>query len=120
MLEQVAPFVALASGATALVVVGLTGLRAWRRWKQVSRTQEAAVALLDVHRERLDAAIELANERVGGVADGGEELAESLAELRADAKHLGWVVGRIPEERERLQRELLDLVLPTSTGRRDD
>jgi hypothetical protein len=30
------------------------------------------------------------------------------------------MLGRVPEERERLQRELLDLVLPTSTGARDD
>ena len=120
MLAQVAPFVALACGALAIAVIAITGWQAWRRWQRVSLTQQAAVALVDVHRERLEAAIDLANERIGVNADGGEALAESLAELRADAAHLRWMLGRVPEERERLQRELLDLVLPTSTGARDD
>lgn len=120
MLAQVAPFVALACGVLAIVVVALAAWHAWQRWQRVSATQEAAVALLDVHRERLEAAIDLANERVGVNADGGESLAESLAELRADVKHLGWMLGRMPAERERLQRELLHLVLPTTSGARDD
>ncbi len=121
MLEQAAPYVALGCGLFAIVVVAAAAWHAWRRWKIVSATQEAAAALIDVHRERLEAAIDLANERVGTNADGGEALAESLAELRADAKHLGWMLRRVPDERERLQRELLDLVLPTSASeRRDD
>ncbi len=117
MLASAAPWIVLATGIFAIVVVGLTGWQAWRRWKRVSATQEAAVALLDVHRERLEAAIDQANERVGVIADGGEELAESLSELRADALHLRWMLGRVPAERERLRRELVELVLPTRGGR---
>lgn len=120
MLAQVAPFVALACGVLAIVIIAITGRKAWLRWKRVSATQAAAVALIDVHGERLEAAIELANERIGVNADGTEALAESLAELRADAAHLRWMLARVPEERERLQRELLDLVLPTAAGARDD
>ncbi len=119
-LERSAPYVALGCGVFALVVVGLLGWLAWRRWTRVSQTQGAAVALIDVHRARLEDAIDLANERVGVNADGGEALAQSLAELRADAAHLGWMLRRVPDERERLQRELLDLVLPTPAGGRDD
>lgn len=120
MLEQAAPFVALGCGVFAIVVAALFGWQAWQRWQRVSATQDAAVALIDVHQGRLDAAIDLANERVGANADGGEALAELLAELRADAAHLRWMLGRVPEERERLTRELLDLVLPTPAGGRHD
>jgi hypothetical protein len=120
VLEQAAPWIALAALVLAIALVAATGWQVWQRWKRVRLTQEAAVALVDVHRDRLDAAIALANERTGVVADGGEELAASLAEMRADAAHLRWMLGRVPEERDRLRRELADLVLPTTGGRRHD
>lgn len=119
MLAQVAPFVALACGALAIAVIGITAWLAWHRWRRVRATHEAAVALLDVHGERLESAIVLANERIGVNADSGDALAQSLAELRADARHLRWMLGRVPEERERLQRELIELLLPTSASDRD-
>ncbi|MCW2920940.1 MAG: hypothetical protein JWL76_814 [Thermoleophilia bacterium] len=120
MLERSAPFIALGCGVFAIAIIAAFGWQAWQRWKRVSATQDAAVALVDVHRARLDAAIDLANERVGANADGGEALAASLAELRADARHLQWMLERVPAERERLTRELLDLVLPTPAGGRED
>lgn len=122
---QAAPFVALACGVIAIVVIAISGWQAWQRWRRVRLTQQAAVALLDVHQERLESAIDLANERIGVNADGGDELAESLAELRADARHLRWMLAQVPDASERLQRELFDLLLPTSAsgsdrGRSDD
>ncbi len=120
MLEQLAPWAVVVSAALALAVSSATGWRTWRHWTRVSRTRQAAVALVDVHSDRLDAAIELANERVGTIADDGEQLAEALAELRADVDHLRWMAGRLPEARDDLQRELLDLVLPTQRGERGD
>ncbi len=120
MLAQVAPVVALACGAFAIVVIATAGWHAWRRWRRVRLTQQAAVALLDVHQERLEAAIDLANERIGVNADGGDALAESLAELRADARHLRWMLGKVPDASERLQRELFDLILPTPPADRAD
>ena len=102
----------LAGGCSAYMAMSTK-----RDWDRLQLTQRAAVALLDVHRDRLDAAAARASALTGELADDGEELAAAIAELRADADHLGWMLSRIPDERERLRRELLDLVLPTE--RRD-
>ena len=115
-----APWIALACAVLAIALVAWFAWRTWQAWKRVHLTQQAAVALLDVHRDRLDEAIARANEQVGVIADDGEDLAEALSELRADAVHLQWMLRRIPESRDRLRRELLDLVLPTKERERTD
>lgn len=119
LLEQSAPWIALAAGVLAIAIIAIAGWRMWKHWTRVNLTQQASVALLDVHRDRLDATIAQINDRMGTLADDGEDLAESLAELRADARHLRWMLGRVPAEQDRLRRELLELVLPTRSGSRD-
>ena len=112
-----APWVAVGCALAAVVIVAWFAWRTWQAWRRVRLTQQAAVALLDVHRDRLDDAIARVNERVGVIAEGGEEFAASLAELRAGAEHLQWVLRQVPESRDELRRELLDLVLPTRERR---
>lgn len=113
-LDEIAPWLALVTGVFAITAAASGGWRAWRSWRRTRVTQEAAIALMDVHQARLEATLSQLDELVGTCADGGDRLADSLAELRADAQHLRWVLARIPAERERLGRELLDLVLPTA------
>lgn len=103
----------LAAVAASLLVVGMA-VRAWRAWRAVRRAQRAAVALLDVHLARFDQAAVTGDLHAGVIADRGELLAGELAQLRADAAHLRWLGSRIRQERARLNRELLDLLLPTS------
>lgn len=110
---DIAPWLALAVGTIALAVAGIGGWRIWRTYRRVRQTRTAAVALIDVHRARLDAAIDLAGRGAGGLADGGEQLASSIADLRSDVDHLRWMLTRVPDARARLRREILDTVLPT-------
>lgn len=110
-LQGAAPWVALGAAVFAAVLVGTVGLRTWRHWRRTRVTQQAAVALLAVHQERLETTIERVSDAAARVADGGDELAEELAELRADAAHLRWMFGQIPQAREQLTRELAELVL---------
>lgn len=116
-LVDAAPWVALGAVALALVVSGWQGWRAWQAWQRTNRTRQAATALLDVHQERLDEAVRRAEAQMGALSQGGEALAESLAGLRADVTQLRWLLGQVPEQRERLRRELIDTLLPT--GARD-
>jgi hypothetical protein len=115
----VTQWVALGAAVVATAVIAYAGWRTWRTWKAFRVTQEAASALIDVHYTRLDEAIATAGEHAGQFADRGEELADALAELRADAMHLRWMLARIPEERERLERELLEIILPTRERAKD-
>lgn len=113
VLVAAAPWIALFAAVAASAVVAAMALRAWRDWRRTNVTRQAATALIDVHMADLDRTLQQLDEHVGSFADGGERLAESLSELKADAAHLRWMVGRIPDERERLARELYELVLPT-------
>ena len=112
-LTELAPWIALAAGVVSTIASGVFAWRAWRVYTSVEQTRQAAVALVDVHRDRLEDAIVRAGDHAGALADGGEDLAEAIAGLRGDVDHLRWLLTRIPEERARLKRELLDLVLPT-------
>lgn len=104
---------ALGVGVAALLVVAIPARGAWRSWRRARITQQAASALLDAHASRLDETLRAFDERTGALADDGEQLADALAELRADASHLRWVLGSVGEQRDRLGRELYELVLPT-------
>lgn len=115
-----AGWIALGSAVAAALVASVLAWRAWQQWRRVRVVQRAASALVGMHLDRLDDAIEIAGRRAGTMADGGEELAESLAELRADALHLKWLVSRVPDERDRLRRAIGDLVLPTDPRRRTE
>ncbi|MCW2927170.1 MAG: hypothetical protein JWM86_1138 [Thermoleophilia bacterium] len=118
---DIAPWVAIAAAVVACAVVGWLAHGAWAAWKRVELTSSVANDLLATHGERLDASAARASEQVGVLADGGEVLAEELAELRRDVGHLRWMLRQIPETRERLQRHLIDLVLPTRDRKaRDD
>ncbi|MCW2924102.1 MAG: hypothetical protein JWM98_1506 [Thermoleophilia bacterium] len=112
-LTEVAPWIAAAVGLVAAAAVGWWAWQAWCDYRRVQRTREAALALLDVHRDRLDAAMALAGERSGTIADDGEALAASIAELRGDVDGLRWLLERVPEARATLRREVLDTLLPT-------
>lgn len=121
MSASTAPWIALLAGLAAVAVATVTGVRAWRAWRRTRITRAAAVALLDVHRARLEACLDELGRRTGDVAVGGEELAECIARLRGEIRHLQWLLARIPQERERLSRELFDLLLPTGAhGRRTE
>lgn len=117
-LVEHADLVALGAAIIGFVAVAVPARRSWASWRRARVTQQAATALLDVHLGRLDETLRCLDERTGTLADDGEQLAESLAELRAGAAHLRWMVAEIPEQRDRLARELYELVLPTGT--RDD
>lgn len=119
-LLDVAPWTALVVAVIALVVVAWTGCAAWHRWRELRVVRRAAAALVDVHAERLDASVQQASQATGRLADGGDQLAEALAELRADVTHLRWLGSRVGDERERLLRELADALLPGKRAGRDD
>lgn len=109
-----APWIALATFAGFVAATAWLGWRAWRSFTSVRDVNAVAMQLLDVHQQRLDATITEAGRRAGGLADEGEELANLISELRADVTQLRWLLDRIPEERARLRRELLETVLPTA------
>jgi Flp pilus assembly protein TadB len=112
-LVDASPWIAIVAGVLAAALVAWSGLRTWRSWRRTRVTQQAARALVDLHVSQLDAAIGKLDAHMGALADGGEELADALGELRADVAHLRWLLEQIPEGRERLARELYELVLPT-------
>jgi hypothetical protein len=114
-----APWITGACAVLATVVVGVTGWRALQQWRRVRVVQQAASALVGVHLDRLDEAILLAGDRTGTIADGGERLARSLAQLRADAGHLQWLLGRVPHERDRLRGAIGDMLLPADDRSRE-
>lgn len=109
-----APWLAAACALVATIVVASTAWTAWQRWRELGVVRRAAAALVDVHAERLEASVQEASRATGKLAEGGEQLADSLAELRADAEHVRWLATRVGDERERLVRELVDAVLPSS------
>ncbi|MCW2955307.1 MAG: hypothetical protein JWO69_176 [Thermoleophilia bacterium] len=113
-------WIAVLAGALAAGLVAWAGVGAWRAFQRVRLTHDAALALLDVHQAKLDATIAAVSDNTGKLADTGEELGEALAELRRDATHLKWVLGRIPEAQGDLRRELIDLLLPTGARKDDD
>ncbi|MCB0877598.1 MAG: hypothetical protein KDC46_01265 [Thermoleophilia bacterium] len=117
-LLDAAGWIALGCGIGALLVLAYMGWRTRQDWRRVRLTQQAAVALVDVHADRVLASIDEANERVGRVADDGEQLAESLAQLRGDVSRLKWLLEQVPQERARLKRAIGDLLLPTDDTRR--
>jgi hypothetical protein len=106
-------WLAVGCGVGAVLLVAYAGWRTWQAWRRLDLTRDAASALVEVHRARLDASIMSASDRVGTMADGGERLADALGELRADATHLTWMLKRVPDERARLRDALLELVLPS-------
>lgn len=120
VIEQAAPWLAAATGIAAATVIAWTGWHAWRRWRELRIVHHAAVALVDVHAERLEASVQEASRATGVLAEDGEQVAEALAELRADVAHLRWMASRVGDERELLVRELVDAVLPTRPSGRDD
>jgi hypothetical protein len=105
--------IALACALLSAVAAGIGAWFAWREWRRVSTTHAAAMALLDVHVARLETSIDEASAGADRFAQDGEQLADSLAELRANTSHLRWIIDRVPTERARLLRELGNLVLPT-------
>ncbi len=109
-------WIAIGSATVTTLVVATTSWMAWRAWRRTSRTQAAAGALLDAHRARIDEALAVTATRTGALAEDSEQLAVSLGQLKADAEHLKWMLGRIPEGRDRLRQEFLDLVLPTGAA----
>jgi hypothetical protein len=116
-----AAWCAFGAGIAALVLVAYAGWRTWQAWTRLSFTREAASALVELHQARLDTSLMTASDHIGTMADGGEQLADALGELRADATHLAWMLKRVPEERARLREELLELVLPSrATGTSGD
>ncbi|MCW2972088.1 MAG: hypothetical protein JWN72_361 [Thermoleophilia bacterium] len=108
-----AGLIAMVAGAVAALLVAVFGLRAWRRYRSLERTQRAAQALIDVHARRFDTTLVTAGSHVARLGEHAGELTESITQLRADGEHLAWMLGTIPEQRDRLRRELLDIVLPT-------
>lgn len=116
-IEHVAPWIALVTCAAVVTTVGAVAWRTWRLWRRARVTQQAASALLAVHRDRLDASIAALSDGAARFADDGEELATALAELREDVEQLRSMLARIPEERERLVQELGELVLPSGPSR---
>jgi hypothetical protein len=112
-LVAAAVWIALGCALGALAVAAWAGWRAWQDWRRLRIVREAATALVDVHVARLEESVAVAGDRLGHVADHGEQLAESIAELRADVTHLRWLLDRIPAERARLRSAIGDLLLPT-------
>lgn len=108
-----AGWIAIACLVVALAVVAAVAARTWAAWRRTSAARHAALALLDVHQERLDAAIGRAGDHAGTLAEGGEALAADLSELRTDVAHLRWLLGAVPAAREHLRDEVLRIVLPT-------
>ncbi|MEO6867303.1 MAG: hypothetical protein ABI200_04710 [Gaiellales bacterium] len=100
--------------ATLAVILAIViGWRSWTALQRVRLTRNVALQLIDTHAERLQESFDLTSTYTASIADGGEELAEHVAELRADVDHLRWMVSQVPDGKQRLQRELLDTVLPT-------
>lgn len=115
MLEPaVAAWIALGVGIGATLVVSVAAFGLVRQWRATRRTQLAASALLDVHRERIEASIDTVAAQAQRVGNHGAELADSVEELRGDVRHLTWLLGRIPEAKDTLRETLLDIVLPTA------
>jgi len=114
-----AGWITLGALALALVLLVVFGIRAWRAVASFNQTKRAAQALIDVHTERLEATIVTAGSSVSRVADHSTEVVTAITDLRANAGHLTWMLRRVPEERDRLQRELLEVLLPTAK-RADD
>lgn len=106
--------IALVAGAVAAGGVIVAGIFAWRAWRRVSRTRDAASALLAIHQDRLDASIVTAGSHVARLGEHGDELAASITQLRDGTAHLGWMLRRVPDGRDQLRHELLQLLLPTS------
>jgi hypothetical protein len=115
-----AGWIALAAAAVAVVLLAVFGTIAWRAYARFSRTQEAAEALIDVHTARLEATVVTAGSQMARVTDHGAELTESIADLRANGEHLVWMLRKVPEERDRLKRELLEIILPSGAAADDD
>ncbi|MCZ4497433.1 MAG: hypothetical protein JWM25_2018 [Thermoleophilia bacterium] len=111
-------WIAIVLGVIAVAAGAWTTYGAVRAWRDVQLTYDAAGALLDAHQAKLDATIHATGDRAGQLADRGEELSSVLAELSADTRHLRSMLARIPDAREALQREFIDLLLPTKA--RDD
>ncbi|MBC7460426.1 MAG: hypothetical protein H7287_03600, partial [Thermoleophilia bacterium] len=82
-------------------------------YRHLERTREPATALLDVHAERLMELTDTTRVHASTLGADGERVAASVAALQADVSHLRWLLDRIPEERARLRRMIIDILLPT-------
>lgn len=119
-MSEIAPWVALVAFLMALAAVGWLAYGAWRAWERVELTSSVASELLATHGERLDASAASASDQMGVLADGGELLASEIAELRRDVGHLRWMLRQVPEAKDRLRRNVLDLLLPTRDAQPTD
>lgn len=111
-LVDLAPWTALGAAIVAALIVVITGTSAWRQLRRTAATRAAASSLMDAHLSRLDAAVEHARAGSTRTDAGTQRLRASLAALQQDVALLRWLLQQIPEQRARLRRELLDLVLP--------
>lgn len=114
MLEPAAAaWIALGAAVGALAIVVVASVVLVRQWRMTQRTQRAARALVDVHRQQIESKIDDVAERAAAVGASGAELVDAVEELRADVRHVTWLLGRIPEARDTLRDTVLDIVLPT-------
>lgn len=108
-----APWLMLSVLVGVAALLGTTGWNTWLAWRRLRMARTAAGALLDVHAERLESSVAAAGERSETVASDGATLARSLDGLRRDVAHARWMFEQVPEQRQRLQDELVALILPT-------
>jgi hypothetical protein len=109
----VTAWVAAAVGGVAIAMVAVIALALTWQWRATRRTQDAAQALMDVHRARLDQSLDAVAQQADAIGERGADLARSVEGLRGDVAHLSWLFGRIPAARDSIREALLDIVLPT-------
>lgn len=117
---SLASWIALASGCIMLPVLAIMAFRTWRIWRRVDQTQDAASALIDTHVDKLQQRVEQTTALVHASTAQGAELSDDVAQLSANVRALHWVLTRVGAEKTRLQRTLLDMILPTDTSRKHD
>jgi hypothetical protein len=107
------PAVVIGAVAVALLLVLVAGWRTWRAWQHLWLTVDAAESLVGVHLDALDERTRAATDAVARLASGSERAAEAWVGAIAGVRELGVLRSAIADDRARLRRELLDLVLPT-------
>ena len=91
-----------------IAVATWAGLRGWATYRKA----RVAEALLQVHVDAASARADIAARRTVKLGDRSESLQSSVGEMQTSIKELQYLVALVPQERERMQRRLLDLVLP--------